>query len=91
MPYDIEIEKLLLQNYSLTTAEIVYHLPDMPHVLQSYIWQDYDIAPDFPVLHKFLHFWTHSLDGPLHSIVLEDRKIITAKDFYHYDGEYLIN
>lgn len=91
MQHYAEIEKLILENYSLTTAEIVYHLPDTPHVLQSYIWQDYDIAPQFPVLHKFLHFWVHELEGPLHSIVLADRKIITASDFYHYSGEYIVN
>lgn len=91
MSHNADFERMMLNNYSLTTAEIVYHLPDTPHVLQSYIWQDYDIAPDFPVLHKFLHFWVRELDGPLHSIVLAERKIIAARDFYHYDGEYLIN
>ena len=32
----------------LTTAEILYHLPDHPSLLQSYIWQAYDLAPAFP-------------------------------------------
>ena len=52
-----------LKNYRLTTAEILYHLPDAPHLLQSFVWQEYDIAPRFPELHKFLDFWTHELDG----------------------------
>ena len=43
-------------DYRLTTAEILYHLPDHPNLLQSYIWQDLDIAPRYPVLHKFLDF-----------------------------------
>ena len=45
---------LQLKDYRLTTAEILYHLPDHPEILQSYIWQDMDIAPRFPVLQKFL-------------------------------------
>lgn len=57
-----------LQGYSLTTAEILYRLPDHRSVLQSYIWQDYDQAPRFPALHKFLEFWRQKLDGPLHSV-----------------------
>ena len=36
-----------MKNYRLTTAEILYHLPDHPGLLQSYLWQDYDLAPAF--------------------------------------------
>jgi len=57
-----------LEGYRLTTAEILYHLPDHPAVLQSYIWQELDIAPAFPVLHKFLDFWSREIDGKLHSV-----------------------
>ena len=54
---------LQLKDYRLTTAEILYRLPDHPGILQSYIWQELDIAPRFPVLHKFLDFWRRELDG----------------------------
>lgn len=57
-----------LQGYTLTTAEIVYRLPDHKSLLQTYIWQDYDQAPRFPALHSFLEFWRNKLDGPLHSV-----------------------
>ncbi|WP_257815539.1 usg protein [Phenylobacterium sp. J367] len=46
-----------LEGYGLTTAEILYRMPDHPALLQSYIWQDYDLFPEFPVLKKFLDFW----------------------------------
>jgi len=57
-----------LQDYRLTTAEILYHLPDHPNVLQTFIWQDLDIAPRYPVLHKFLDFWKREIEGDLHSV-----------------------
>ena len=57
-----------LEGFSLTTAEILYRLPDHPALLQSYVWQDYDLAPKFPALMKFLAFWRDRLDGPLHSV-----------------------
>jgi uncharacterized protein Usg len=57
-----------LQGYALTTAEIVYRLPDHKSLLQTYIWQNYDQAPRFPALHSFLEFWRKKLDGPLHSV-----------------------
>jgi len=59
---------LQLKDYRLTTAEILYHLPDHPGILQTFVWQDLDIAPRYPVLHKFLDFWRRELDGPVHSV-----------------------
>src|SRR5215475_1594716 len=54
--------------YRLTTAEIIYHLPDHPNVLQSFIWQKLDRAPEFPELRRFLEFWSRNIDGKLHSV-----------------------
>lgn len=62
-PYELQ-----LRGYRLTTAEIVYHLPDHPALLQTFIWQKFDLAPDFPELRKFLDFWKHNIDGALHSV-----------------------
>ena len=59
---------LRLRGYRLTTAEILYHLPDHPHVLQSFVWQHLDTAPDFPVLRRFLDFWTRNIEVKLHSM-----------------------
>jgi uncharacterized protein Usg len=59
---------VVIKDYRLTTAEILYRLPDHPEILQSYIWQALDIAPDYPELHRFLQFWRRELDGKLHSV-----------------------
>lgn len=67
-----------LEGYRLTTAEILYHMPDHPGVLQSFIWQDYDLAPDYPVLHRFLDFWTRQIEGKLHSVRVGSARLITA-------------
>jgi len=67
---------LQLRDYRLTTAEILYHLPDHPTLLQTYIWQALDLAPKFPELHKFLHFWESNLDGKLHSVRVANCEII---------------
>jgi uncharacterized protein Usg len=58
----------LLEDFRLTTVEIIYHIPDHPDVLQSFIWQDYDLPPHLPKLHHFLDFWSHNIDGKLHSV-----------------------
>jgi uncharacterized protein Usg len=68
---------LQMHDYRLTTAEILYHMPDHPAVLQTYIWQELDLAPQFPELHRFLDFWSRSLDGKLHSVRIASAALIT--------------
>ena len=43
--------KRQLEGYGLTTAQIHYRRPDHPWLLQTYIWQDYDLCPRFPECH----------------------------------------
>jgi uncharacterized protein Usg len=62
-----------LEGYGLTTASILYRRPDHPWLLQSYVWQDYDLCPAFPALNKFLNFWLETLEGPLHSVTVAHR------------------
>ena len=83
--------ELMLKGYGLTTAEILYHMPDHPHFLQTYVWQEYDIAPKFPVLFKFLEFWKSKLDGPLHSVSYTHRRLIAPNEWRNVKGELLLN
>lgn len=82
-----DFEKQFIKDYRLTTAEILYHMPDFPELLQSFVWQDYDIAPRFPVLYRFLDFWTKEIDGKLHSVYVASQKIITPGDCKFYAAE----
>ncbi len=83
--------RLQLQGYGLTTANILYRLPDHPKILQSYVWQDYDLHPDFPELRKFLDFWTRSLDGPLHTVVVTHSRLIRPAEVSLRDGELTLH
>ena len=56
------------QDYRLTTAEILYQIPEYPDLLQSYLWQSLDRVPDFPKLNGFLSTWEKDLEGKLHSV-----------------------
>ncbi len=75
-----------LKGYRLATAEILYHMPDHPALLQSFLWQHYDIAPKFPELHKFLDYWVENIDGPLHSVRVARYDLVTAGSSRHVDG-----
>jgi uncharacterized protein Usg len=80
-----------LKDYRLTTAEILYHLPDHPHLLQSYVWQELDIAPRFPVLCKFLDFWQRNLDGKLHRVSVASAALIQPAHFRFADGVFRLH
>ncbi len=82
---------LQLQDYRLTTAEILYHLPDHPSLLQAYVWQEYDRAPEFPELHRFLGFWVRQIEGRLHSVRVASKHLISAEDLRVCRHEFLIN
>lgn len=64
------------EGYGLTTANILYRMPDHPTMLQTFIWQHYDLAPQFPELHRFLEFWERELDGPLHSVKVAHQSLV---------------
>jgi uncharacterized protein Usg len=80
-----------LRNYRLTTAEILYHMPDFPAVLQSFVWQHYDLAPRFPVLTGFLTYWMENLDGPLHSVRVAHADLVTPSELRFVDGEFRLH
>lgn len=75
-----------IEGYGLTTAHILYRIPDHPGVLQTYVWQEYDLAPRFPVLTGFLDFWKRELDGPLHSVRVAHSQLIKPAEFRAVNG-----
>ena len=75
-----------LEGYGLTTANILYGFPDHPRLLQNFIWQEYDLAPKFPQLHKFLDFWRRELEGPLHSVTVAHSALIKPAEFNIVNG-----
>lgn len=60
----------------LTTAEILYYMPDHPNLLQSFVWQFHDRAPRYPKLHEFLDYWRINIDAVIHSVSIASRETI---------------
>ncbi len=80
-----------LKDYRITTAEILYWMPDHKHVLQSFVWQNLDLAPRFPVLTKFLDFWERNLDGKLHKVTVANAQLIKPAEFRVASGLYALH
>ena len=89
--HDRDDMQRMLRDYRLTTAEILYHLPDHPALLQSFIWQQLDLAPKFPTLRKFLDFWNRELDGKIHSVQVAHAELIMPAQFRFTQASMLIH
>jgi uncharacterized protein Usg len=75
-----------VRGYRLATAEILYHMPDHPTLLQSFTWQHYDIAPKYPELRKFLDFWEDNIDAAIHSVRVARQDLVTPGNSRHADA-----
>jgi len=82
---------LRLRDWHVTTAELLYHLPDHPHVLQSYVWQKIDLAPDFPELSRFLEFWRREIEGPLHSVRVATAALTRPAELRYANGVFTLH
>ena len=80
-----------LNGYGLTTAQILYRRPDHPWLLQTYVWQEYDLFPQFPQLQGFLQFWQRSLEGILHSVTVAHCKLIKPAEIRPVEGEFRLH
>ena len=75
----------------LTTANILYRRPDHPWLLQSYVWQNYDLYPHFPELQCFLEFWQKSLEGALHSVTVAHSRLVKPVEIKTVGGIFRLH
>ena len=80
--------EMLLKGYGLTTAEMFYRMPDHRHVLNTFVWQDYDQAPDHERLFGFIEFWQAEIEGPLHSVRFTHRALVAPGEWRNVVGEF---
>ena len=75
----------------VTTAELLYRLPDHPSVLQSFVWQKLDHAPGFPELHRFIGFWQREIEGPLHSVRVASSALTRPAELRYANGVFTLH
>src|ERR1700686_897009 len=83
--------KRQLEGYGLTTASILYGMPDHPSVLQTFVWQAYAPAPRFPPLPRFLEFWKPELAGPLRSVSVAHQPLIRTAEVRMINSEFRLH
>ena len=86
MKADADFRTIFLSDkagYGLATANILYRLPQHPSLLQSFVWQFYDIAPDYPRLVRFLDFWAAEIEAAIHSVEVAHRQVVAGAELRH--------
>jgi uncharacterized protein Usg len=82
--------ELQLRGYGLLTAEVFYYLPDYPSLLQQYVFQDYDEAPDYPVLFGFLDHWRREIEAAIHSVRIAHERTLGPREWRRVDNEFIL-
>ncbi len=77
---------LQLKGYGLTTAQILYRMPEPPLPAAILCLAALRHRADFPEMKNFLKFWQEKLDGPLHSVRYTHRKLISATEWRGAEG-----
>lgn len=80
-----------LEGYGLSTVEIHYFMPDHPSLLQLFVMQQYDLAPSFPELDRFLAYWRAEIEAVLHSVRVAHKHLIGPTEWRAVDGVISIN
>lgn len=80
-----------LQGYRLTTAEVIYYMPDHPQILQSFIWQTLDLAPRFPRIARFLDHWRREIEAAIHSVAIAHDGGLAPSHWRMIDGEFKLH
>lgn len=80
-----------VEGYGLTTAHILYRMPDCRSLVQEFVWQHYDLFPQFPELKKFLAFWEERIEGPLHSVTVAHQRLIKPSELRLVGSEYTLH
>ena len=66
----IKQSKAMLIPFKLVTVHIIYHLPDHPRILQEFIWQEYDLPPQYWRINKFIKYWREHIEGKIKDVII---------------------
>ena len=82
---------LQVAGYGLSTVQVHYYLPDHPSLLQLFVMQQYDVAPNFPELDRFLDYWRREIEAVLHSVRVAHKHLLGPAEWRAVDGVITIN
>ncbi|MFZ5608712.1 MAG: hypothetical protein ACOY99_03780 [Pseudomonadota bacterium] len=79
------------EGYRLCTAEIVYRDPENPDIFGTYVWQELDLAPEFPVLKCFLQAWQAYCAAEVESVQVAPCDGVTPEELKYASISLLVH
>lgn len=64
----------MLRIPTLVTLDIFYYMPDHSSIINEFVWQTEDIAPEYQRVHKFLLHWQKNIDAVIQEILMCDTR-----------------
>lgn len=65
-------------------------MPDYLSVLQEFIWQTLDIAPDYPRISKFLEYWELNIEAPIYKVTIINSENYSTSPIKTVNKQYKI-
>ena len=54
----------------IVTISIFYYRPDATYLVNEFVWQTFDIVPEYPRIRKFLDHWRTDVQARIQEIYL---------------------
>ena len=64
----------IIEKWTVASVQVVYYIPDFPHIVNEFLWQTDDQRPDFPRIERFLNYWDRYIDGPIKEVYIYDHE-----------------
>ena len=78
----------IIEKWTLASVQVIYYIPDFPHIVNEFMWQTDDQRPNFPRIGRFLNYWDRYIDGPIKEVYIYDHEEHNVR---HVDRRYKIN
>lgn len=82
-----------LKGSGLTTVEFHFYYPDHPRIISpnTILHQFMDIHPDFPVLRKYLRYWSEHIQARIERVRVAHSLLLKPAELRCIDGEFRLH
>jgi len=72
--------------FELVTIEVLYHMPDHPHVLNTFVWQTLDQPPELLRARAFIDYWQAEIEAQIAQVRIACASLLRPHDLRHIDS-----
>lgn len=62
----------MIKRKTLVTLDIFYYMPDHSSIINEFVWQTEDFAPDYQRVQRFLHHWHRNVQAVIQEVLMCD-------------------